>query len=114
MIMTSFFQYLPKVYALLAATLIFPALAQAKDIQSDKWDKAIKWDKDIQWDKWDKDTQWDKGHGWDKGDKGERGDNGYPRVSAVPEANTGWVLVPFMGAVLLFSARHLIRRKATE
>ena len=93
MIKTSSFQCLRKVCALVAATLILPALAYAKDIQ---------------WDKWDKDVQWDKGHRWDKGDKGD------PRISAVPEANTGWVLVPFMGAVLLFSARHLIRRKATE
>jgi hypothetical protein len=47
-----------------------------------------------------------------------RGDNdehhGDPHISAVPEANAGWVLVPFMGAVLLFSARKLFREKATE
>jgi hypothetical protein len=47
-----------------------------------------------------------------------RGDNddrhGDPHISAVPEANTGWGLVPFMGAVLLFSARRLFREKATE
>ena len=47
-----------------------------------------------------------------------RGDNddrrGDPYISAVPEANAGWVLVPFMGAVLLFSARKLFREKAIE
>ena len=35
-------------------------------------------------------------------------------VSAVPEANAGWVLIPFFGIVLLFSARQLFRGKATE
>ena len=33
-------------------------------------------------------------------------------VPAVPEANPGLVLIPFVGAVLLFSARHLFRAKA--
>jgi hypothetical protein len=47
-----------------------------------------------------------------KGDNNER--HGNPRISAVPEANAGWVLVPFFGAVLLFSARHLFRGKVTE
>jgi hypothetical protein len=37
-----------------------------------------------------------------------------PRISAVPETNAGWVLVPFFGAVLLFSARHLFRGKVAE
>ena len=75
-----------KVCALVAASLILPALAYA-----------------------DRDN--------DKGNRG-RGDNdehhGNPRISAVPEANAGWVLVPFFGAVLLFSARHLFRGKVTE
>ena len=52
----------------------------------------------------------DQHHG--KGDNNER--HGNPRISAVPEANAGWVLVPFFGAVLLFSARHLFRGKVTE
>jgi hypothetical protein len=33
-------------------------------------------------------------------------------VPVVPETNTGWVLLPFFGAVLLFSARKLFRAKA--
>jgi hypothetical protein len=33
-------------------------------------------------------------------------------VPVVPEANPGLVLIPFMGAVLLFSARHIFRAKA--
>ena len=46
------------------------------------------------------------------GDNNER--HGNPRISPVPEANAGWVLVPFFGSVLLFSARNLFRGKATE
>jgi hypothetical protein len=61
-----------------------------------------------------KDNQGDKGNKGDKADKGEKGGKGDPKVSSVPEANTAWVLLPFIGAVLLFSARHLIPRKATE
>jgi hypothetical protein len=50
-----------------------------------------------------------------KGDKSEnKVSKGDPRVSSVPEANAGWVLVPFLGLVLVFSARHMFRPKATE
>jgi hypothetical protein len=53
----------------------------------------------------------------DRGNDG-RGDNdqrhGDPHVSAVPEANAGWVLIPFLGAVLLFSTRNLFREKVVE
>jgi hypothetical protein len=61
------------------------------------------------------------GHDNDKNsDRGKdgRGDNekrhGDPHVSPVPEANAGWVLIPFFGAVLLFSARNLFRPKVAE
>jgi hypothetical protein len=73
--------------AVVAISITLPALAYAKDNQGDKGDKA---------------------------DKGEKGGKGDPKVSSVPEAGTVWVLLPFIGAVLLFSARHLIPRKATE
>jgi hypothetical protein len=58
----------------------------------------------------------DKGNGTDNG-KGNDGQNngnqkGRDKVPVVPEANAGWVLVPFFGAVLLFSARQLFRAKA--
>ena len=57
----------------------------------------------------------------DKNDHG-RGDNnshqerggehrGDPRVSSVPEPNTAWVLIPFMGAVLVFGSINLWRRQ---
>jgi hypothetical protein len=50
----------------------------------------------------------------DKPDKGEKGDKGDPRVSSVPEANTAWILIPFLGLVLIFSARQFFPKKATE
>jgi hypothetical protein len=76
-----------KVCPLVAATLILPALAYA---------------------------------GNDHG-KGNRGENhgrqeGRDRggVPVVPEANAGWVLIPFFGAVLLLTTRQLFRAKVTE
>jgi hypothetical protein len=84
---------LRKIFAIGAVSLILPVLAHAKDIQ------------------WDKNEKADKGEKSDKGDKGGKDD---PRISTVPEANAGWVLLPFVGAVLFFSARHLVPRKATE
>jgi hypothetical protein len=65
--------HLRKVCALLAATLILPALAYA-----------------------DKDGK-DKDKVKDPGDKD---------IPIVPEVNAAWVLVPFFGAVLLFSSRR--------
>jgi hypothetical protein len=50
----------------------------------------------------------------DKPDKGEKGDKGDPRVSSVPEGNTAWILIPFLGLVLVFSARQFFPKKATE
>src|ERR1700750_2450101 len=82
--------------AVVAISIALPALAHAKGIQ---------------WDKWDKDEKAEQGEKSDKHDKGSRGDKGDPRVSSVPEANTAWVLLPFVGAVLFFSARHLLPRK---
>jgi len=93
MIKTSSLHYLRKVCALAAASLILPALAFA-DRHNDKGD-----------------------HGRGDNDKDQEGGSeghGDPRVSSVPEANTAWILIPFMGAVLLFSARHLFLKKATE
>ena len=52
----------------------------------------------------------DKG---DKGDKSEHKGKGSD-IPVVPEANAGWVLIPFLGIVLVFSARQLFLRKATE
>ena len=39
---------------------------------------------------------------------------GGPHIVPVPEANTGIVLIPFVGAVLLFSSLRLLRLKAQK
>ena len=74
-----------KVCALVTAALVLPALAYA-----------------------------DKGDKGDKGDKSEHKGKGDPKVSSVPEANAGWVLIPFLGLVLVFSARQFFPKKATK
>ena len=53
-------------------------------------------------------------NGQNNGKQNGKVKNDDPPVSAVPEANAGWVLIPFFGIVLLFSARQLLRGKATE
>jgi ATP dependent DNA ligase C terminal region len=70
--------------ATVAITLIFPALAYAGT---------------------------DNGKG--NGGQNNGNQNGH-KVPVVPEANAGWVLVPFFGVVLLLSARQLFRQKVTE
>ena len=76
---------LRKVAAMVAAILIVPALAFAGQ---------------------------DNG----KGNNGQNNGKGNGRTDApipvVPEANAGWVLIPFVGAVLLFSWRQFCRAKA--
>jgi hypothetical protein len=75
-----------KICALVAASLILPALAYAGT---------------------------DNG----KGNNGQNNGNQYGKVQStsvrpLPEANAAWVLVPIVGAVLLFSWRRLTRAKA--
>ena len=78
--------HLRKVCALVVITVILPALAYA-DRDNDKDD-----------------------HG--RGDKERGGErHGDPGVSPVPEANTVWVLIPFLGAVLVVGSMHLWRRQ---
>jgi hypothetical protein len=79
--------HLRKTCALLAVALILPALAYA--------------DRDH-----DKDNNRDN-HEQRGGDR-DRNDH----IPVVPEANAGWVLIPFVGAVLLFSWRQFNRAKA--
>jgi hypothetical protein len=50
-------------------------------------------------------------HDKEKGDKGDK-DKGGKHIPVVPEANAWIVLIPFVGAVLLFSARRLSQSKA--
>ena len=77
------------VCALLATSLLLPALAFA-DHDNGKDNKGGKDDKD------------DNSKGKDRGDKD---------IPVVPEADAGWVLVPFFGAVLLFSSRQFLSTK---
>jgi hypothetical protein len=76
-----------KVCALASAILILPVLAYAGP------DKGKKGDNDD-----------NKGKGSDR-DK---------RIPVVPEANVAWVLVPFFGAVLLFSSRRFFSANLAE
>jgi hypothetical protein len=76
-----------KLCALAAATLILPALAYAGH---------------------------DNGKGNDGQNNGRGNDHRDPPVCTVPEANTGIVLIPFFGAILLFSAYRLFRAKANR
>jgi hypothetical protein len=76
-----------KVCALAAATLILPALTYAGH---------------------------DNGKGNDGENNGRGNDKGERQIPVVPEANAAWVLVPFLGAVLLYSSRHLLRSKAYQ
>jgi hypothetical protein len=88
---------LPKICALIAVALMLPALAHAKS----GGEKDSKGDQNGQGD-----LHANKhGNGDDKGGK-------HGHVPVVPEANVGWVLVPFFGAVLLLSWRQLSRAKA--
>jgi hypothetical protein len=84
--------HLRKVCALIAATLILPALAYA-----------------------DQNNQGGNNNN-QGGNNNNQGGNNNDRggIPVVPEANAGWVLIPFFGAVLLFSSRHLFRGKAAK
>ena len=77
-----------KVCALVAATLILPALAYAGT------DNGI-----------------NGNGGTNNGNQYGKDKNGDPGVTWTPEANTGIVLIPFFGAVLLFGTYHLLRRQ---
>jgi hypothetical protein len=47
----------------------------------------------------------------DNHDKGKEKDRDPKAIPVVPEANAGWVLIPFVGAVLLLSWRQFSRAK---
>jgi hypothetical protein len=53
------------------------------------------------------------GNGNGKGD-GDGNEHGNPPVSTVPEANSALVLIPFFGAVILFSSLHVLGAKAAQ
>jgi len=47
-------------------------------------------------------------------DQNQNNQDNRRKISTAPEANAAWVLVPFFGAVLVFSARQLLRSKAAQ
>src|SRR5215469_15826778 len=98
MMYPTFHKRLSKAYALVAATALFPVLAYADsdDGKGNKGDKNDRW------------SQRDE-HGWGDLDK-DRDRGGH--IPVVPEANAASVLVPFFGALLLFSSREFSRSKA--
>jgi hypothetical protein len=73
--------------ALVAVTLIVPALAYA-------------------------DRDHDTDNNRDNHQQRGRGRDGDDHIPVVPEANAGWVLIPFVGAVPLFSWHQFSRAKA--
>ena len=83
------YNHVRKIFALLAAILILPALVPAV-------------------------------HGQNQGGNGQgqngngQGQNGGGNRWTTPEANAGIVLIPFVGAVLVFSAFQLLRGKAAQ
>jgi hypothetical protein len=78
------FKQLGKIFALIAATLTLPMLAYISKAGTDN------------------------GQGNDGQNNGKQ--NGHHQgVPVVPEVNTGWVLVPVAGAVLLLSWRRFSR-----
>src|SRR5690349_21713821 len=92
---------LRKICALVAVSLVLPALAYAG--KGGNEDTKGKGDIHGQGDNKGKGDGDDKSHG----DK----PHGH-KPPVVPEANAGWVLLPFFGAVLLFSWHQLSRAKA--
>ena len=99
--------------ALAAATLILPHLAHGEEhwaLFKDDWrdhDRARE-NGASRWGDYDR----DKENGASRRGDHDRDNNKNGPVSVVPEANAGWVLVPFFGAVLVFSSRQLFRAKA--
>jgi hypothetical protein len=81
-----------KILALLATILILPALAPA----------------------YGGNGQGQNGNGQGQNGNGNgQGQNG-GGIPSAPEVNTGIVLIPFVGAVLVFSAFQLLRAKAAQ
>ncbi len=82
--------HIPKIFAVVAASLMLPGLALAG-------------------------TDNGKGNNvQNNGNQNGKTKNGDPSVSSVPEANPVIVLIPFVGAVLLVSSLQLLRRRAQK
>jgi hypothetical protein len=61
----------------------------------------------------DSDKKPGNGNG-DGNGNGNGNDHGNPPFSTVPEANSALVLIPFFGAVVLFSSLHVMRAKSAQ
>jgi hypothetical protein len=113
---TPFLTRICKVFALSAATLILPVLTYAGMDNGKGNDGHNNGNQFGHHDNNDRDSgrNNDRGNPHDDNDRdsGRDNDRGNPPVSAVPEANAGWVLVPFVGAVLFFSWRRFSPAKA--
>jgi hypothetical protein len=96
---TPFLTRICKVFALAAATLILPVLTSAGTDNGKGNDGHNNGNQFGHHDDNDRDS-------------GRNNDRGNPPVCAVPEANAGWVLIPFVGAVLFFSWRRFAPAKA--
>jgi hypothetical protein len=86
--------HLRKASALMAAVLILPALAFAGHDNGKGNDR-------------ENNDRENNGRENNRGDKDRDRD-----IPVVPEASAGWVLIPFVGAVLLFSWRRFSHAKA--
>jgi hypothetical protein len=93
-----------KCCALVAAELILPPLAHAGK------HRALFENDDNRWGDYDRAKE-NGASRW--GDHDRDNDKDRP-IPVVPEANSGWVLVPFFAAVLVFSSRRLLRAKVEE
>jgi len=82
---SQFFTRVFRVWVLLAATALLPILAYAGT---------------------------DNGKGNNGQNNGQQ--NGHHNIPVVPEANTVWVLIPVVGAVLLVSRRQFSRAKESR
>ena len=90
MIISRFHNRVGKVCAVLAATLILPVLAYAGTDNGNG------------------------NNGQNNGNQNGKNKGGNPSIPVIPEANAGWVLIPFLGLVLVFSARQFFPKKATK
>ena len=82
--------HIPKIFAVVAASLMLPGLALAG-------------------------TDNGKGNnGQNNGNQNGKTKNGDPSVSSVPEVNPGIVLIPFVGVVLLVSSLQLLRHRTQK
>ena len=83
------FRPLCKICALVAVSLVLPALAYAGSDNG-------------------------KGNDGTNNGKGNDGNGNGKHIPVVPETNAAWVLVPFFGAVLFFSSRRFLSANLAE